>query len=322
MKKHLVLFAFLVLILNAKTNKELLEEALKLEKAKNYKEAMQIYKKLAIKNNKIKYIYLDEEKKKAQNITSNTLNKIEDEETRMTIEQILASSFNLYPYKENYLLPFSYDTKGKNDRDQKEVKFQISFKKPIFHNIFNLNETLNFGYTQTSWWQLYDESAPFRETNYQPEVFLEIPYGKKNKTFLKGFKLGFIHESNGQNKEESRSWNRLYLTSYFQKNNLFIIPKIWYRIKEKDDDNPDIHKYLGYGDLTLAYPYKNHTFKLLLRNNLRKKNKSFTQFDWTFPLFNLKKTFGYVQGSTGYGDSLIDYNKKINRLSIGISLSR
>ena len=76
--------------------------------------------------------------------------------------------------------------------------------------------------------------------------------------------------------------------------------------------------------LTLIYPYKSHTFKLLFRNNLRfnDQNKGYTQFDWTFPFFGSSKTFGYIQASTGYGDSLIDYDKEINRISFGISLSR
>jgi phospholipase A1 len=49
---------------------------------------------------------------------------------------MLASSFDLYPYHENYLLPFSYDTKKRNDRKEVETKFQLSVKKPISHNLF------------------------------------------------------------------------------------------------------------------------------------------------------------------------------------------
>eukprot|EP01029_Cantina_marsupialis_P025166 TRINITY_DN66200_c0_g1_i1.p1 TRINITY_DN66200_c0_g1~~TRINITY_DN66200_c0_g1_i1.p1 ORF type:complete len:338 (-),score=27.78 TRINITY_DN66200_c0_g1_i1:192-1058(-) len=288
---------------------------------------MQIYKDIALKKNENKKIYFDENKKIAEKIADETLDDFDDKETKQTVVQMLANSFDLYPYQENYLMPFSYDTKKRKDgREQTEVKFQLSVKKPIVTNLFNMNETINFGYTQTSWWQLYNDSAPFRETNYKPEVFIEIPYGKKNKTALKGFKFGLLHESNGQGEDKSRSWNRLYLTSYFQAGNLFIAPRVWYRLpeSESEDDNPDIQKYLGYGDLTLMYPYKDHTFKLLLRNNLRMSddNKGFAQLDWTFPMFGSKSTFGFLQLSSGYGDSLIDYDQEVNRISFGISLSR
>lgn len=307
-------------------NDELLNKAQLLENKGNYKEAMKIYKQIALEQTKINRVYIDEDKKIALKELSNSLDKIEDIETENTVQQIIASNFNLYPYKENYFLPISYDTKKRSNREQNEVKFQVSLKKPISYNLFNLKETINFGYTQTSWWQLYDDSAPFRETNYQPEIFMEIPYGEKDKTIIKGFKIGLLHESNGQNEDKSRSWNRIYLTSYLQTGNLFIIPRVWYRLKEnkENDDNPDIHKFLGYGDLTFAYPYKQHTFKLLLRNNLRlnSENKGFAQLDWTFPFFNSKNYFGYIQASTGYGESLIDYDIKSDKIGFGISLSR
>lgn len=326
MHKIILLLFISIFFLKAETIDELLNQAQEFEHQNNYKEAMKIYKKIAIEQRTIKRVYVDQDKLRAKEIAEKTLNKIDDKETEQTIQQILASSFNLYPYHENYLLPFSYDMKHKSDRKQTEVKFQLSVKKPIFHNLFKMNETISFGYTHTSWWQLYGESSPFRETNYKPEIFVEVPYGKKDKTALKGFKLGLLHESNGQSGLKSRSWNRIYLTSYFQAGNLFIMPRVWYRLPEKsnEDDNPDIQKYLGYGDLTLAYPYKKHTFKLLLRNNLRlnEDNKGYAQFDWTFPFFNSKNTFGYIQASTGYGDSLIDYNEEINRISFGVSLSR
>lgn len=325
--KILIFFIFFINILFADSQLNYLyKKASEFEKNKEYKNALEVYKEIALKEKNINKTYFDEEKVIAKEITTKTLDKIEDKETEQTIQQILAGAFNLYPYEENYIIPFSYDMKKRVDRKKIEAKFQLSVKKPILTNFFNMNESINFGYTQTSWWQLYKDSAPFRETNYKPEIFMTIPYGKRDETALKGFKFGFLHESNGQSEGDSRSWNRIYLTTYFQAGNLFISPRVWYRIPESknDDDNPDIDKYLGYGDLTFAYAYKSHTFKLLLRNNLRfnDDNKGFAQLDWTFPFFGSNNTFGYIQASTGYGDSLIDYDKEINRIGFGISLSR
>ena len=329
MKSSKFIFYIFILFttLNASSNiDDLYIKAQKLEADGKYKEAMYVYKDIASKQNNINKIYIDEDKQKEIQVLNQTIDTIEDKETTQTLQQILTSTFSLYPHHENYLLPFSYDMKSKKDRKQTEAKFQLSVKKPISHNFFGFNETINFGYTHTSLWQLYEDSSPFRETNYKPEIFVTVPYGKKDKTALKGFTFGLIHESNGQPEETSRSWNRLYLESYFQTGNLFIIPKVWYRLpeKEEDDDNPDLEDFMGYGDLTLVYPYKKHTFKLLLRNNLKLNddNKGFVEFDWTFPFFNSKNTFGYFQISSGYGDSLIDYDKEINRISFGISLSR
>lgn len=324
--KQLLLFIFFSSFIFASENiDELYTQAKKFEKEENYKEAMLLYKKIANIENKDKKLFIDEDKEQEIKETSKVLNTIEDKETKESLSQILASSFNLYPYNENYLLPFSYTSNINDGRKRAETKFQLSVKKPISYNIFGLNESINFGYTQISWWQLYTNSSPFRETNYLPEIFVTMPYGKKDHTSLKALKFGFLHESNGQGKPKSRSWNRLYAQSYFQFSTLFFSPRVWYRIPdENDDDNPDLEDYLGYGDLTFYLPYKTHTFKLLLRNNLRfdESNKGFTELNWTFPFFNSKNTFGFVQLSNGYGDSLIDYNKNINRISFGISLSR
>lgn len=328
MKKLLVLL-FLFVFSYSQNLDTLYKEAKALEEQGNYKEAMELYKRIAQKEREKSELYTDyieEDKKKEIEIINETFDTVEDKETSRSIEQMLASNFDLYPHKDNYFFPFSYDTRKKQGRDQTEAKFQLSVKKPIAHNILGFNETLNFGYTHTSWWQLYKESSPFRETNYRPEIFITFPYGKKDETTLKGFTFGLLHESNGQPEPDSRSWNRLYLESYFQLKSFFIVPRVWYRVHEKleDDDNPDLEDYLGYGDLTLFFPYKAHAFKLKLRNNLKldNDNKGFVEFAWTFPFFNSKNSFGYLQFSSGYGESLIDYDKEINRLSFGISLSR
>ena len=326
--RFIILSIFLlssILLANEDIDK-LYKQALIYEKEKDYKNAMLIYKQIANKENIVKKIFIDEDKEKEINEVSKIIDTIEDKETEQTVLQMLASSFNLYPYNENYLLPFSYVSNIKDGRKKTETKFQLSVKKPIAHNLLGLNESIYFGYTQTSWWQLYAPSSPFRETNYKPEVFVMFPYGKRDHTSLKALKIGLLHESNGQDIPKSKSWNRIYGESYFQISNLFINPRVWYRIpeNESEDDNPDIEKYLGYGDLNLIFPYKKQNFKLTLRNNLdfKGENRGFTEFNWTFPLLNSKTSFGYLQLSNGYGDSLIDYNKELSRFSFGISLSR
>ncbi|WP_261545403.1 phospholipase A [Campylobacter lari] len=51
----------------------------------------------------------------------------------------------------------------------------MSLKKTFFEDLLSLNESYNIGYTQISWWQLYEHSSLFRETNYLPEFFINFP---------------------------------------------------------------------------------------------------------------------------------------------------
>lgn len=55
-----------------------------------------------------------------------------------------------------------------------EVKFQLSLAFPLWRGILGPNSVLGASYTQKSWWQLSNskESSPFRETNYEPQLFL------------------------------------------------------------------------------------------------------------------------------------------------------
>ena len=267
--------------------------------------------------------------KRAQIYTS-YLEPYENKASEDTIFQMLSGAFGLRPYKENYLMPFTFDAKSPNSRQDVEAKFQLSLQKEIGYDWLGLDEIYSVGYTQTSWWQVYDDSAPFRETNYQPELFVTIPY-KVHKSPLKAIKFGILHESNGQSDPFSRSWNRIYTQAYFQVGDFFISPRAWYRLKEplkkhplddNGDDNPDIHHYLGYGDLTILYPHGHHLFKGTLTNNLsRDKNKGGVELEWSFPILDTG-VFGFLQYYYGYGESLIDYDRLTHRIGLGFSLSR
>lgn len=321
MKKYLFLLLY-SLCFGEEINIFLLE-AQNQENQGNYKEAMLLYKKAANLNIPKEESFTN--LKKA--FYEKQIDKVEDEETNKNIKQTIINNFEIYPYKKNYLLPITYDFNKSEDRNEVETAFQISIEKPIAYNLFGQNEFISATYTQKSFWQSTEYSLPFRETNYEPEIFILFPY--ENNSVLKSYKLGFNHSSNGKGDELSRSWNRLYLEGNFQFSNLFIIPKIWYKIPEKslEDDNPDIEEYYGYGDLTFMYMYKKHLLELILRNNLEitENNKGSAELNWTFPLpkfLSATSTYGLLQIFSGYGNSLIDYNREVNKIGFGIVFSR
>ena len=248
-----------------------------------------------------------------------------DPKTYNSVKQMMTKVFDISPYKSNYLLPITYDAANHSDeRMHAETKFQLSFQKSLSDNLLGLHETFALGYTQTSWWQTAENSAPFRETNYQPELFMVMPHFDKE-SFIKAYQLGLLHESNGQDIPDSRSWNRLYAKTYLQLGSLIVAPRVWYRLPEdaSEDDNPHIEDYLGYGDIELMYPWGRHTFRVLARHNMHFNDTSrgALQLDWTFPLWD-NNLFGYIQLFSGYGESLIDYDKRSDRIGIGFALSR
>jgi len=272
--------------------------------------------------------------------------------------------FVLWPYRPCFILPLAYNS-SPNDSTQldvdpkarslyNEVKFQLSFKFKIWRDLIRSEEIKKIvekstgirgidawvAYTQQSFWQLYNSafSAPFRDTNYEPELLLnfdmqrEIPYLMGTK--LQFINVGFNHQSNGRAEPLSRSWNRIVANVGFEKNfglekndNFSLLLKTWYRLPEKaaNDDNPDLTDYTGYGELWGTLYWKNQRFAVMLRNNLQSENKGAVQLDWSIPLSSIneslaKKISLYVQYFNGYGESLLDYNTSINRISAGLML--
>ena len=249
-------------------------------------------------------------------------------------KQSESNRYSITAYKPNYILPVTYDSEPNQQHDlldPVELKFQISFKVILLEDMFNTNSELAVAYTQQNFWQAYNDdiSSPFRETNYEPEIF----WGLHTNNDVLGmrfryFMFGFVHQSNGRSKQLSRSWNRLYLNFVLQKGNFYLSIKPWYRIPEDPksdpsdahgDDNPDILDYMGHGELRAFYRYEKHEFSMMLRNNLLSDNKGAFQLDWAYPAGDKLKW--YVQYFNGYGESLIDYNHSVNKIGVGIMLT-
>jgi phospholipase A1 len=209
--------------------------------------------------------------------------------------------------------------------DSVEAKFQLSFKTKAWENVFGDNGDLWMAYTQSSRWQVYnaEESRPFRETNYEPEVMLTF----RNNYRIAGWNgrlagIGVNHQSNGRADPLSRSWNRVIGIVGLDRENWALTLRPWWRVKESanDDNNRDIEDYVGRADATLVYVRGGHQFSVMGRHSLRGGDRSHgaVQLDWGFPIHNNLR--GHLQIFDGYGESLIDYNHRATYIGLGVSL--
>jgi len=252
-------------------------------------------------------------------------------EERATQEQRWREEgLSMIPHQLNYFFPFTYNTTPHSTSDHpeqhKEAKYQISFKVLLMKDLFKSNAHLYFGYTQLAFWQVYDQnrSAPFRDINHEPEVILRFDANREwSGIVMRQVDWGLVHQSNGTGPPDSRTWNRVYAKFFFDRDRVAFTLKPWLRFHDApaQKDNPDIDDYMGYGEATLSYGWKNHIVSMMVRNNLHlHDNHGAFRLDYTFPL--TRNLTGLLQYFTGYGESLVDYNRANNRYSVGIALSQ
>ena len=221
------------------------------------------------------------------------------------------------------------------------TKFQLSFKYRIFdleeqgflRTYLPMLEKLHFAYTQTSFWNLESDSAPFEDSRYMPEIFYyndNIDLGiSENLSF--GFQSGYQHESNGRGGNLSRSTNYLYaepVAAYHIYKDFYIkvAPRVWIYVHNEDENNPDLHHYRGYFNLETKIGSVNG---LVLETNFRSAEKGSTwQFDLSYPMKKvlrfdaLADFYIHAQYFTGYAENLLDYREKEEIIRLGLSLIR
>lgn len=240
--------------------------------------------------------------------------------------QIVTAGRGLSLHKPMFVLPatWSEDYHGRRT----EVLFQISLKQRLF------GVPLYFGYTQKSFFDVFDssQSKPFRESDYNPELFYRLIPKDAVKWHHLGADFGFEHESNGKGLPDSRSWNRLYIAPFQAAGEHLIYWKWWWRLPEDKslprtdpnrDDNPDIGSYYGYSELHYEQQlFDRQLAHAMLRWNPLTGHAAFS-LQYTIPDRASDPSFFWMfYFWQGYGESLIDYNRSITRVGIGVALAR
>ena len=218
-----------------------------------------------------------------------------------------------------------------------ELIFQLSVRTKLAKGLLpspaGTTDSLWFGYTQKSFWQVFNNrlSRPFRNTDHQPELIYAYPLDTAlgDRWTLRYAGVSLNHQSNGQAEPLSRSWNRVILLPGMDNAaGTQINVRAWQRMPESidNDDNPDIADFIGRAELSSLWSInERHSLGLTVRHNLRQSGRGAGTLDWTIKprttLNNPNAGLRYhVQLFSGYGDSLASYNFRRTAVRVGVSL--
>lgn len=212
----------------------------------------------------------------------------------------------------------NYGALGKDD-----ALMQVSFK-------YRLGRDWNtyFAFTSVIKWDVYEDSSPYRDINFKPELFYRFT---PEPEFLVSLDAGYWHESNGQGGEESRSWDQLFarINTLFEIKN---ISMVWethlYGELNTGDFNEDIGDYLGWWDTgfyflnILPSDRINIDLELYIWSGDNGVPFDHGQFR-TGLIFKVENAVFqpslYIQYFNGYGEVMADYDKRSEAWRVGIA---
>lgn len=221
-----------------------------------------------------------------------------------------------------------------------EMKLQVSAKYDLWPN--ETAHAVHFAFTAKALWDIYRPSSPFVETNYNPELFYTFFHHaeraeRENGCNFSHERVGIEHESNGEDGARSRSWNRVYVESRFAcmaETGAFVTTtlKVW-APPFGTADNPRITHHLGYGELKfdigaegrgrwwgdpdVAFIFRKGTNAPLREGSIEidaRWRPSYADF-WRFT------PFLYAQLFTGFGETLLSYDRSLTAFRVGVGFS-
>lgn len=217
-----------------------------------------------------------------------------------------------------------------------DARIQISFKYQLFGSRAGSGgpaawrDGLHFAYTQRMFWDLGADSSPFRNIDYRPELLYITPSATLDNRITLSGQLALRHESNGRDGAQSRSVNSLTIAPMAALplaggTRLTVAPRLSFTIGDKTD-NPDIVRYRGNGGLFLEIG-RDDGLRLSTTSRYNfASGKGALDAHLSYPLTRLlgggPDVYLFAQSFVGYGENLLDYNRRDTRFRLGVALVR
>jgi len=208
---------------------------------------------------------------------------------------------------------------GKPTSANSDVKFQVSIQQRLTKSTLPGHTYLYLFYSQKAMWNVFQESLPFYDLNFNPGI------GLSKLVIMKGRLVGKLtlmveHESNGRDKTADRSWNKISLAgeAYIDPQ-LMVHAKYWIPFIDSDH-NRDILNYSGI--YQTGFQFITRDDRWVLDATLVKRrgwNLNFnTIIQLGFRINHNSNQFIMLQYYNGYGECLLDYNRFHSRLRLGL----
>lgn len=203
-------------------------------------------------------------------------------------------------------------------------KLQLSFKSPVFRD-----RNFYFAYTQVMFWALTEDSKPFRDLTYNPELFYRWDL---HNGFLRSIDFGLIgHTSNGKRGFDSRSLDMKYLRFNGEREGSRWLTRYTLQasyLHSFDPTNRNIQEYVGPLSFTVsfiqlfdAWVDKSEVALTAAPGGkfADKWDQGGYQLSWSFRLGGIKLVPAfYLQYYYGYAESLLNYDQHVRELRGGI----
>lgn len=216
-----------------------------------------------------------------------------------------------------------------------DARLQISFKYQLFgapaaaDQRTSWAQGIYFAYTQRMFWDLGTESSPFHNIDFAPELFYSAPTIALGGGTTLGGQAGFRHESNGRSGEASRSLNTIYIqpqaTLPIGRYTLTAGPRFWIYAGSLSD-NPDVKRYRGNSGFSAQIGEKDG-LKLAVGGRMNfGSGKGGLDANLSYPVDRILggdlNLYLFGQAFTGYGENLLDYDRRMTRVRAGIAIVR